>query len=199
MELNDLLVGLNKIKKNLNITGKFKRYASVDLSPKVPSCHYEERKTLQEVDRTPYGDCGNNIIHSDPRLKRNVEPIDDYDALSKLRRFKFFKYDYLKIPALPPFLRGTHVEIGTLTTHLPRELIRDADKLGGCVGYDLIDVNAYINFLAKAIQQLDEKVDSIKEQKESSSKPNEMDTLKDIIADLDRDLKRFNPLIGKET
>lgn len=91
---------------------------------------------------------GGGMIHSDPKLKENIIDItSSFDALSKIKDIKFYSYDYNS--KANDDIKGSHVDIGTLTTVLPKEIVRKDD-----LGYECIDINSYMNLLAKGIKEL---------------------------------------------
>lgn len=112
----------------------------------------------------------NNV--SDPALKENIQEISELNALDKIMALKFYSYDY-KSPSdatqhnihvaekhgkrvvheelTPPNL--IHTEIGIMATEAPQE-IQSADGKA-------IDLYAYINLMAKSVQELTEKVEML--------------------------------------
>ena len=114
----------------------------------------------------------NNV--SDPALKENIQEISELNALDKIMALKFYSYDY-KSPSdtvqhsihvsekcgkrvaqeelTPPNL--IHTEIGIMATEAPQEIQSTDGKA--------IDLYAYINLLAKSVQELAEKNKELEE------------------------------------
>ncbi len=118
--------------------------------------------------------AGFNTV-SDPKFKENVREISELNALEKINRLKFYSYDY-KSPSeevqtkdftavkhsarfsqedLKTIPKPIHENIGIMATEAPEEILSTDGKA--------IDLYAYINLLAKAIQELTEEIATLKE------------------------------------
>ena len=89
--------------------------------------------------------CVNGVnVTSDPAVKNNIADASKLNATEKISQMKFYSYDY-KDNAAP------HVDIGTMAPEAPKEIQSQDGKA--------IDLYAYINLTAKAVQELNEKVE----------------------------------------
>lgn len=89
--------------------------------------------------------CVNGInVTSDPKLKENIKEVQELNATQKISQMKFYSYDYKDNTEL-------HVDIGTIAPEAPKEIQSKDGKA--------IDLYAFINLTAKAVQELAAKVE----------------------------------------
>lgn len=89
--------------------------------------------------------CVNGInVTSDPAIKSNIAEVSGLNATEKISQMKFYSYDYKDNTEL-------HVDIGTMAPEAPKEIQSEDGKA--------IDLYAFINLTAKAVQELSAKVE----------------------------------------
>lgn len=110
-------------------------------------------------------------VESSPSAKENINEIADINALDKINSLKFYRYDYKNEQKLKkaeflvqneeekkiaqkkaklPFVK-IHEEMGIMTNEAPTEIVTGDGKA--------IDLYAYIGLTAKAVQELNAKVE----------------------------------------